>query len=95
MRYRYISELAGRNPDERSGNNIFSIPVEETLCSGGAATVNVLALGDVGSTVLLGLMLAGREVIDTIGIYDIDEKNIRRFEREMNQIRFPERKENA
>lgn len=90
MRYRYISELAGRNPDERSGNNIFSIPVEETLCSGGAATVNVLAIGDVGSTVLLGLMLAGREVIDTIGIYDIDEKNIRRFEREMNQIRFPD-----
>lgn len=51
--------------------------------------VNVLALGDVGATLLLGLKIMGRETIDTIGIYDVDERVMSRYEMEMNQVGVP------
>ena len=51
--------------------------------------VNVLALGDVGMTVLLGLKLLGGDVIESIGICDINKANVERLEQEMNQIRTP------
>ncbi|MBR4019941.1 MAG: lactate dehydrogenase [Firmicutes bacterium] len=51
--------------------------------------INVLALGDVGMTVLLGLELLGGDVIERIGICDINKANVERLEREMNQIRYP------
>lgn len=54
------------------------------------AKVNILALGDVGGTVLLGLKLLGGDIIETIGIYDLDEDRMRRYEREINQICFPD-----
>lgn len=52
--------------------------------------VNILALGDVGRTMLIGLRLLGGDVISEIGICDINEANVARLEMEMNQIRYPE-----
>ena len=51
--------------------------------------VHVLALGDVGMTVLLGLKLLGGDVIESLGICDINKANVDRLEQEMNQIRYP------
>ena len=50
------------------------------------ARVHILALGDVGATLLLGLKVLGAGTIDTIGIYDVNEKVMERYEREMNQM---------
>lgn len=52
-------------------------------------TVHLLALGDVGSTVLIGLKLLGENCIEKIGIFDLDEKVCKRWECEMNQTAFP------
>ena len=49
--------------------------------------VNILALGDVGSTLLIGLKLLGGELIEKIGICDRNENNKIRWEYEMNQVR--------
>jgi len=51
--------------------------------------VNLLALGDVGATLLLGLKTLGVGVIDTIGIYDVNPDVMKRYEIEMNQIGWP------
>ena len=51
--------------------------------------VHILAIGDVGSTLLTGLKLLGADVIDSIGICDLSEKVSARWEFEMNQIALP------
>ena len=51
--------------------------------------VNLLALGDVGSTLLIGLKLLGGEAIGRIGICDVREEAARRWEFELNQIAPP------
>lgn len=51
--------------------------------------VNLLALGDVGSTLLIGLRLLGGESIHSIGICDLNEAAAQRFEMEINQIEEP------
>ena len=48
--------------------------------------VNLLALGDVGSTLLLGLRLMGGDVISSMGICDVRENAALRWEFELNQI---------
>ena len=48
--------------------------------------LNIIALGDVGQNLLLGLKLLGGEVIDEIGIHDINESLVERLEIEMGQI---------
>ena len=48
--------------------------------------LNLIACGDVGSTILIGLTLLARELISEIGIYDIHEANTQRWEFELNQI---------
>ncbi len=48
--------------------------------------VNIIALGDVGATMLIGLRLLGGDVISKIGIYDLNHKNAQRYEFEMNQV---------
>lgn len=48
-------------------------------------TLHLVGLGDVGGTLLTGLVLLGQE-IDSIGIYDPDERRLSRYEQEMNQI---------
>ncbi|KAB3531261.1 lactate dehydrogenase [Alkaliphilus pronyensis] len=48
--------------------------------------VNIAGLGDVGSTLLIGLRLLGGDYIDEIGIYDRDINKLNRWEKEINQI---------
>lgn len=49
--------------------------------------INVFALGDVGSTLLVGLRLLGKNI--DIGIYDRSPEKIKRWEYELKQIRIP------
>lgn len=51
--------------------------------------VNILALGDVGSTLLTGIKLLGGNSVKRIGIYDRSPDKINRWEYEMNQTSFP------
>ena len=51
--------------------------------------VNLLALGDVGSTLLMALRLMGGDVISSIGICDLREGVAQRWEFELNQIQLP------
>ncbi|MGN1382135.1 MAG: lactate dehydrogenase [Eubacterium sp.] len=49
----------------------------------------ILALGDVGTNLLIGLRLLGGDVFSEVGICDLNEKQTRRLEIEVNQIRWP------
>lgn len=51
--------------------------------------VHLLALGDVGSTVLTALKLMGGDCIETLGIYDVNPDVCARWETELNQAAFP------
>lgn len=51
--------------------------------------VHLLALGDVGSTVLTALKLLGGDCIETLGIFDMNENVCKRWESELNQAAFP------
>lgn len=51
--------------------------------------VNILALGDVGATLLMGLKTMGGGLIERIGIYDVNPQVMSRYEMEMNQIGWP------
>ena len=51
--------------------------------------VNILAIGDVGSTLLTGLKLLGGDVIESIGICDLSDQITARWEFEMGQIALP------
>ncbi len=55
----------------------------------GKKRVHLLALGDVGSTLLTGLKLLGGDVISSIGICDLSEKAAARWEFEMGQVSLP------
>ena len=95
---RSIRELIAKDREytTRDGNIVF--PAKTAPEAGGQPSVSaksrkrvhLLALGDVGGTVLLGLKLEGGDILDQIGIYDLDPKVLRRYEREMNQICFPD-----
>jgi len=88
---RYISELISEKRACRQEDDCVIINDRERFR--GKNRVNVLALGDVGGMVLTGLRLLGGSVIEKIGIYDLDEKVMRRYEREINQIVFPDGRE--
>ncbi len=65
---------------------------EETLKwspGSGKKRVNILAIGDVGSTLLTGLKLLGGDVISSIGICDLSSQITDRWEFEMGQISLP------
>ena len=51
--------------------------------------VNLLALGDVGSTLAMGLKLLGGDVISTLGLCDVRENVPQRWEFELGQIAVP------
>ena len=55
----------------------------------GKKRVHILAIGDVGSTMLIGLKLLGGDVISRIGICDISEQTLKRWEFEMGQVSLP------
>ncbi|WP_343186335.1 lactate dehydrogenase [Anoxynatronum sibiricum] len=48
--------------------------------------VHLAGLGDVGSTLLTGLRLLGKDDIDCIGIFDLSESKLQRWINETNQI---------
>lgn len=56
---------------------------------GGKKRLHLLALGDVGSTLLIGLRLLGGDVLSSIGIFDVRPEVCRRWEYELNQIAYP------
>lgn len=62
---------------------MFTLPVKERY------RLHLLALGDVGATLLLGLRLLGGGNLSAIGIYDVREGVGERYAFEMNQIRYP------
>ncbi|MDG2774748.1 lactate dehydrogenase, partial [Vibrio parahaemolyticus] len=49
--------------------------------------INVMALGDVGSTLLIGLLLLGNNI--ELGIYDRNPNKLMRWEKELKQVRIP------
>ena len=55
----------------------------------GKRRVHLLAVGDVGSTLLTALKLLGGDVISSIGIRDLDERTVARWTAEMGQIAWP------
>ena len=55
----------------------------------GKKRVHLLAVGDVGSTLLTALKLLGGACISTIGICDLNEKTVQRWCTEMGQISWP------
>ena len=55
----------------------------------GKKRVNILAIGDVGSTLLTGLKLLGGDVISSSGICDLSEQITARWEFEMGQVSLP------
>lgn len=55
----------------------------------GKKRVHILAMGDVGSTIAMGLKLLGGGTVDTIGICDINEAAVKRWEFELNQVALP------
>ncbi len=64
-------------------------PLDYCPLQKGKHRVNILALGDVGTTMLIGLRLLGWDVVSSIGICDLNTKNLERLELEINQIRYP------
>ncbi len=52
-------------------------------------SVTILGLGDVGGTLLLGLRLLGKDVIEEIRLFDLTESKMKRYILEMNQIVYP------
>ena len=57
--------------------------------AGGKKRLNLLALGDVGSTLLLALRLCGGQALSSIGICDVRPAAAQRWEMEINQIYWP------
>ena len=76
MKKRSLRELAEK---------VMPLELEAPLKKNGYR-VHILALGDVGATLLLGLKTMGKGIIDTIGIYDMNPDVVSRYEMEMNQI---------
>lgn len=60
-----------------------------TLSTKSALKVNVVGLGDVGSTLVTGLRLLGGNIISQIGIFDLSKDKVLRHIYECNQILSP------
>ena len=57
--------------------------------SGGKKRLHLLAVGDVGGTFLTALKLLGSDVIDSVGIRDVNAAAVERWRSEMGQISWP------
>ena len=60
-----------------------------TPSTGTQHRVHLLAVGDVGGTLLTALKLLGGDCVRTIGICDLNEKAVERWATEMGQIAWP------
>jgi len=88
---RYLYELyEGAEIFKEAPKNEYLFPLKRSK----KLNVSLLALGDVGGSLLMGLMLLGGDTIAKIGIYDINKDNALRYEAEMNQMRYA-RSDNA
>ena len=56
---------------------------------GGKKRVHLLAVGDVGGTLLTALKLLGGDCVSSVGICDLNEKAVERWTAEMGQIAWP------
>ena len=63
--------------------------LEELFSNRGKVRVNIIAMGDVGTNLLMGLKLLGGDVISEIGIYDLNQEQLKRLELEFNQMHYP------
>ena len=80
-------DLDNPEPIDIIGVNTFHGPFKVLETTKKKYRVNVLGLGDVGGIMLIGLRLLGSDIISEIGIYDLDEKKVKRYEFELNQIK--------
>ncbi len=62
---------------------------ELSVVKPGRSRVNLLAVGDVGGTLLTGLKLLGGDCIESIGICDLNPATVARWTAEMSQIAWP------
>lgn len=76
-------QLTAVNVDRPGWQRCLTAPVP------GKKRVNILAIGDVGSTLLTGLKLMGMDVISSIGICDLSDQITARWEFEMGQVAMP------
>ena len=56
---------------------------------GASIRVNILAMGDVGGTLALAMRLTGADIVSKIGVCDISDAMLQRWEQELNQIALP------
>ena len=77
------ARAAKNNPFLPQGDRIVCAPDKAKL------RLQLVGLGDVGGSLLTGLVLLGGGLIADIGIYDPDACRISRYEQEMNQILPP------
>lgn len=83
----YTGETVADSP-YRSQEQAFLIPGFRDH-SGGSLRVNILAMGDVGGTLALAMRLTGADMVANIGICDISDTMLQRWEQELNQIALP------
>lgn len=69
------------------GDGSFTIPGYRQYKGG--LKVNILAMGDVGGILALAMKLTGADIISGIGICDINDTVVSRWEQELNQITMP------
>ena len=60
-----------------------------TAPKAGRKRVHLLAVGDVGGTLLTGLKLLGGDCVETIGICDLNPATVARWTAEMSQVAWP------
>ncbi len=58
------------------------------LFNGKKIRINILGMGDVGASMLMGLKLLGGGLISEIGICDLNENTLKRLEMELNQTAY-------
>lgn len=90
---RYIHELISQNRKKSDcAEGIVMLSEHSYIAASDGLKINVLAMGDVGGTLVMGLRLLGGGTVDKIGIYDLNDSLLRRYEREINQIGYPDRR---
>lgn len=72
-------------PDDAASSVRLRLEASFPWVGSGTASVNIMALGDVGSTMLTGLRLLAGDAVSDIGIYDINRMQMMRLEAEMGQ----------
>lgn len=83
-----LRERAGEMSDSGPAGEWFLIPGFRDY-RGCRLRINILAMGDVGGTLALAMKLTGADVVSEIGICDLNETALARWEQELGQIALP------